>query len=82
MTSKFMIRTGDLVNIYDDNSVQPSLLTVMKDSYGIGLVTKIYESYYWVAEERKSQSVSYAEVYFFSVEKKITLDTKNLIRAY
>lgn len=82
MVSKFTVRTGDLVNIYDAGVMQPSLLTVMKESYGLGLVTKIYESYYWVAEERKSQSVSYAEVYFFSVQKKITLDTKNLIRAY
>lgn len=82
MVSKFTVRTGDLVNIYDAGVMQPSLLTVMKESYGLGLVTKIYESYYWVKEERKSQAVSYAEVYFFSVQKKITLDTKNLIRAY
>ena len=82
MVSKFTVFTGDLVQIYDENTVQPTLLTVMKDSYGIGLVTKIYESYYWVKEERKSRSVAYAEVYFFAVQKKITLDVKNLIRAY
>lgn len=82
MVSKFTVLKGDLVQIYDENTVQPTLLTVMKESYGIGLVTKIYESYYWVAEERKSQSVAYAEVYFFAVNKKITLDIKNLIRAY
>lgn len=82
MVSKFTVFTGDLVQIYDENAVQPTLLTVMKESYGIGLVTKIYESYYWVKEERKSQSVAYAEVYFFAVQKKITLDVKNLIRAY
>lgn len=82
MVSKFTVLTGDLVQIYDENAVQPTLLTVMKESYGIGLVTKIYESYYWVKEERRSQSVAYAEVYFFAVQKKITLDVKNLIRAY
>lgn len=82
MASRFTVMTGDLVQIYDKDVIQPTLLTAMKQTYGIGLVTKVYESYYWVAEERKSQAVAYAEVYFFSVKKKITLDVKNLIRAY
>lgn len=82
MTDSRHVTVGDLVEIFDDRVVQPSMLSRMKETYGLGVVVRVYESFFFNTSDRNPESIEYGVVYFFSNRKKITLSLKNIRRAY
>ena len=82
MTPLRHVSVGDLVEIHDDRVVKPSLLSRMKESYGLGVVVRIYETFFFNTSDQNPESIEYGVVYFFAVNKKLTLGLKNIRRAY
>ena len=82
MSSHRHVEAGDLVEIHDDRVVKPSMLTRMKESYGLVIVVRVYESFFFNTSKQDPESIAYGVVYFFAVNKRITLGLKNIRRVY
>jgi hypothetical protein len=82
MSSLRHVSVGDLVEICDDRPIMPSMLSRMKAKYGLGLVTRIYETFFFDTEKQNPDSIEYGVIYFYSVNKSITLSLRNVRRVY